>query len=328
MPYDSKLAMASYIRKAEGVAADHMLPCNTMFFEGRSDARFYEALCSVRCRYMGEFVSGRGASMKESLLDSYRHHMKTGQAIDKSTRCYYCVDRDFDEVLGCNKESNERGRLFYQLAKTGRVGGFNDLENMLLKSPLFERLMLKVYRMSPERTQQVVKNVQEAASVVGCFRVANRYMKGENAWDILYQIDRYGDRKEVGAYFLLSRGIAKVDNGKIVVDVSRLAKELRNHCGPNDRLVADTIQYALDLWAKVKRTCNFQDYCRGHDLTEFLCELLCSREGYPHPFDSENLEQQMRKIPYSDYNVLDECRLFIEKYELGKEISRWKKSKF
>lgn len=333
MAYDDRMSMDSWFPKADPVATD-MIHRFTFYMEGESDVRFYEKFFKkLRFRNCG----GKGV-----VLGYREDYLSTGEAEGSDgTECCFCVDRDFDAKVGMDQIDDMERILFYQLTKRAREGGFNDLECMQLRSKLVKWTLDLKYGIYGDEADAMLRSAVKAAAIVGCYRIANRFMKGPSTKDILWQFldkrdpiepERDVGKSEIGPYLLFKHGAAVVRGGLVEIDEAKLQQVLRQTCGRSygygvgrDSDVECAIREAEKIRQEIKDG-NDIDYCRGHDITYFLCAQLKSRKGGCGannrgmvPNNRADLEDKIASV-LNNEKIYSECLKFISGYEFVEKL--------
>lgn len=319
--YNPKYA-AGYYNDLAKTGAGHMVYKDTVFVEGTSDADFFQKVIGDKYRWSG--LNG-----KENVIDTRNKYINQ-QYPTNCKNCYFCIDRDYDDVLQKVPEECADESLYYQMCHEGRSGGYNDLECFLFMSPIFDYTLKSKYGVKSEDVATIREEILTFAAWMGSYRVANRIWQakcGKSEFccnldpnDTIVDEKEYG-RHEVNPAFLFQEKHAKIKKGRFVVDWSKFERKM-------ETLIKSSFSYkfVVDEAQKIQETLKSADketlinYCRGHDITYLTCAMLRNYSSNFRNLNRHDVEDAMENWPLSSEGVTARSKEYMAQFQMIKEL--------
>jgi len=275
-----------------------------LFVEGSSDVSYWQATKGPN------EIRFRGLMGKENLVDALKVYKNEG--VDSQGRIAFCMDRDFDKFLPCQRHAEPYA--YYQMCDRKFTGGYNDLECFLISTECFDNVLTNYCGViNKKKIRSIRENIIEIAAIIGSYRLANRQVQNNElssepflyCYRTEYDIDNkpHKRRSEICVDFFLENNLIVYNKNMRSLSLDTVkADQLidvyikKPECRPYIRRI-------LNLAADYRRTAqrrdqNEIDYCRGHDLTELLFFLVSQKEFDCEFKSSSELENKLRDYPH------------------------------
>ncbi|MCQ2107531.1 MAG: DUF4435 domain-containing protein [Fibrobacter sp.] len=314
--------VAGYYNNQAKIGVGHMTYMDTVFVEGSSDADFFK-------KVIGSRYSWSGLNGKENVIE-VRNDYINNRFPTNGINCYFCIDRDYDEILGATLQQDAEKALYYQMCLQGRTGGYNDLECFLFMSPIFDYTLKSKYGVKSEDVATIREEILTFAAWMGSYRVANRIWQakcGKSEFccnldpnDTIVDEKEYG-RHEVNPAFLFQENLAKIKKGRFVVDWSKFERKMESLIKSNY-----SYEFVVDEAHKIQDTLKSADketlinYCRGHDITYLTCAMLRNYSSNFRNLNRHDVEDAMENWPLSSEGVTARSKEYMEQFQMIKEL--------
>lgn len=285
--------LSSHIVTAQMGASRLIHREQTFYFEGSTDAEFYRALFKRK-------VPCWTLKGKEHVLDACAMENRDPSQADAEKYSVYCIDRDFDELLGLPEATDQN--LVYQMCKEGRKGGFNDLECFVLSEKFMEYILDKYYGLSENQCAIIREEIIRAAAFTGMIRVHNR----KNGNKLNY------NRREINTIFMLENDLVKVQNQHLKINSENLRRVLQESMGRNWNDDCENIVMSIKKdWKNCSKN-KYIDYCRGHDLVEYLNTILSQIKNptAPQKKGIEGYFEESASAKADDHALKERCSIY------------------
>lgn len=321
--YNPKYA-AGYYNDLAKTGAGHMVYKDTVFVEGTSDADFFQKVIGDKYRWSG--LNG-----KDNVIDTRNKYINQ-QYPTNCKNCYFCIDRDYDDVLQKVPEECANESLYYQMCHEGRSGGYNDLECFLFASPIFDYVLRSKFGLQPDAIKDFRNQIVTVAAWMGSYRVANRLMQLQTGSGVficnLKPNDTIVDAKEFGNHevnpaFLFQENLARIKKGSIVVDWPKFEKKMgtlvkSRYCYD---FVVNKAHEIQELLGNAPQE-SWLDYCRGHDITYLLCVLLKNLQDGNGRLNRHDVENALEDWPLPSESATARSKHFMEQFQMIKELMK------